>query len=324
MDENKMNPQRPQNPRRRKRSKLQTFKEAYLPVLIAAIALILILVIIVGAIVRAFQNRQIETEDALYSSAAASEEQARLEEEAANVLIQAADAAKHHDYDAAISVLDSFSGSWSQFPQIADRHDQYKLAKESMVLWPEEKEILNLSFQILIADAQRAFSNTSGYENSYKNHYVTTEEFQKILEQLYNNDYILVSTNDCYQREEGMGGTVITAKPLYLPEGKKPLILTQTNVCYNLYIVDSDGDKTPDKDGAGFANKLIIDENNNLAASIVSTDGVEETGPFDLVPILEAFIETHPDFSYKGARAILALTGFDGILGYRTDSDATE
>ena len=37
-----------------------------------------------------------------------------------------------------------------------------------------------------------------------------------------------------------------------------------------------------------------------------------------MVPILERFINEHPDFSYKGARAILALTGYDGVLGYRT------
>ena len=31
------------------------------------------------------------------------------------------------------------------------------------------------------------------------------------------------------------------------------------------------------------------------------------------------FIKTHPGFSYKGARGILAFTGYNGILGYRTD-----
>ena len=37
------------------------------------------------------------------------------------------------------------------------------------------------------------------------------------------------------------------------------------------------------------------------------------------VPILESFIEKHPDFSYEGARMTLALTGYNGVLGYRTD-----
>ena len=42
-------------------------------------------------------------------------------------------------------------------------------------------------------------------------------------------------------------------------------------------------------------------------------------GKYDLVPILDRFVEEHPDFSYRGAKAILALTGYNGVLGYRTD-----
>ena len=47
-------------------------------------------------------------------------------------------------------------------------------------------------------------------------------------------------------------------------------------------------------------------------------DGTVSTGSYDLVPLLNDFIEEHPDFSYRGARAILAFTGYEGILGYRT------
>ena len=43
-------------------------------------------------------------------------------------------------------------------------------------------------------------------------------------------------------------------------------------------------------------------------------------GDYDLVPILETFIKEHPDFSYQGARAILAVTGDEGIFGYRTNT----
>ena len=42
------------------------------------------------------------------------------------------------------------------------------------------------------------------------------------------------------------------------------------------------------------------------------------TGDYDLVPLLEKFIQEHPDFSYRGARAILGVTGYEGVLGYRT------
>ena len=38
-----------------------------------------------------------------------------------------------------------------------------------------------------------------------------------------------------------------------------------------------------------------------------------------MVPCVEAFVQVHPDFSNNGARGILGLTGYNGILGYRTD-----
>ena len=84
-------------------------------------------------------------------------------------------------------------------------------------------------------------------------------------------------------------------------------------------MVDIDRDGTPDPNGAGFANKLCWD--NGFYNEMVTVDGSTVTGALDLVPILENFISQHPDFSYKGARAILAFSGYDGIFGYRITSD---
>ncbi len=30
-------------------------------------------------------------------------------------------------------------------------------------------------------------------------------------------------------------------------------------------------------------------------------------------------MDAHPDFSFRGAKGVIALTGYEGILGYRTD-----
>ena len=38
-----------------------------------------------------------------------------------------------------------------------------------------------------------------------------------------------------------------------------------------------------------------------------------------MVPLIDRFVEEHPDFSYHGHKGIIALTGYNGILGYRTD-----
>ena len=41
----------------------------------------------------------------------------------------------------------------------------------------------------------------------------------------------------------------------------------------------------------------------------------------DAVTILDKFVEEHPDFSPFGAKGCLSLTGYEGILGYRTQTD---
>lgn len=38
-----------------------------------------------------------------------------------------------------------------------------------------------------------------------------------------------------------------------------------------------------------------------------------------MVPLIDRFVEEHPDFSYHGQKGYVALTGYEGILGYRTD-----
>jgi peptidoglycan/xylan/chitin deacetylase (PgdA/CDA1 family) len=39
------------------------------------------------------------------------------------------------------------------------------------------------------------------------------------------------------------------------------------------------------------------------------------------VPILDRFVFEHPDFSDHGAKGVIALTGYQGILGYRTNDE---
>ena len=51
----------------------------------------------------------------------------------------------------------------------------------------------------------------------------------------------------------------------------------------------------------------------------IEDDGSVSVGDYDMVPLIDRFVEEHPDFSYRGAKGIVALTGYNGILGYRTD-----
>ena len=94
-----------------------------------------------------------------------------------------------------------------------------------------------------------------------------------------------------------------------VPEGKIPFVLSQDDVSYYHYM-----------DGDGCASKLVLDENGEVKNEYVDADGNVLVGDYDLVPLLDSFIKEHPDFSYHGRKGILAMTGYNGVLGYRTDS----
>lgn len=319
MDEMRKEEIRPVNPRRRKKTKMQIFKESYLPVIIAGVALLFILVTIIGSIVQSSQRRkEAQLNEQLAAEQAAKEKEAQ-NAEADRLALQINDLIEVYAYDQAEQVLSSFSGNMEEFPQLVAAADKLVQTQQSLITWADPSQVLNLSFQLLIADPSRAFADEN-YGTSYNRNFITTDEFSLILQQLYDNGYVLVDLYDIVSDSD----TGMTAKALYLPEGKKPLILTQTHVNYNTFMTDGDGDKLPDKDGAGFASKLIIDNNGELANEYIDSNGELHTGEYDLVPILNSFIAEHPDFSYRGARAVIAVTGYDGLFGYRTNPSAEQ
>ena len=321
MDEQLNENNRPVNPRRKKRTQMQIYKETYLPVIIAGIALVLIVVFVIGSITRAVQKNRAEKEASIAAASSAAEEQAQLDAEAKTILAQAQAMAAGYDYEGAVTLLNSFRGDLSKYTALNDKIIEYEAAQKSMVAWEDPSQIVNLSFQLLVADPARGFTHeTYGY--SINRNFITTVEFTKILQQLYNNGYILVDFDDFVEEQVGPDGSVsYNAKTLYLPKGKKPLMLTHTNVNYNYYLIDSDGDKAPDAKGGGFASKLLWD-GKNFTCEMVDASGNTVTGAFDLVPILENFVKEHPSFSYRGAKATLALTGYNGLFGYRTHPSA--
>lgn len=308
--------------RKRNLTPFEKFSQTKLPLLITGIALILILVFVVGSVIQGFQYRTLVKQLTYEAEVAAKEERARLNAELADLADGATELAKQYDYKGAIKLLESFSGNRHDFPALDRLIEAYESELATLVEWTDFESIPNLSFEMLIADSQRAFSNAK-YGSSYKKNFITTEEFKLVLEQLYKNNYILISLDHLYEyTTTDTGASYFVEKELLLPAGKKPLLLTQTQVNYNLYMVDSDGDMVADAGGAGFASKLILDDNGNFANEFVTADGTLEVGAYDLIPILESFIATHPDFSYRGARATIALTGYNGLLGYRTHAEA--
>ena len=141
---------------------------------------------------------------------------------------------------------------------------------------------------------------------------VTAGEYLKILQSVYDKGYVLVDIADCWSEQTGEDGqTRMVKNTLYLPEGKKPLILSYDDVNYYEYMLTN-----------GFTYKLIIGEDGKLWSWGLDPQGNEVVSrDLDAVTILDKFVEEHPDFSPFGAKGCLSLTGYEGILGYRTQTD---
>ncbi len=167
-------------------------------------------------------------------------------------------------------------------------------------------DVRHIFFHSLIVYPDLAYGNNK-MTRIYKDYMITRDDFEKILPELYKNNFILVDINTLYNVDKD--GTV-TKKPLYLPAGKKPLVISLDDLSYYYSMA-----------GNGFADKLVLDENGNVATEIVTPEGKKEvTRDGDVVPILDDFVALHPDFSFQGAKGLIAVTGYEGILGYRTDS----
>ena len=160
-----------------------------------------------------------------------------------------------------------------------------------------------LSFTTLMSFPDKALHKNNSLSSNFDESKITVNEFKNILEELYINNYILVDIYDVIDREN------MTKKDLYLPQNKKPIILTFDNVTY-----------TSNYQNLGQIDKIIIDRNNNLA-SYTTKKSIQDRIQYDneFLLILENFINKHKDFSYNNARGIIFLTGENGILGYNTN-----
>lgn len=314
-------PQDPNKPRRRRKSKRQVFKEFYLPPIIVCVCLILVLSFLIGSLSNVIALRQIEAEtkknqlDASISAAELAEQQNE------RIIAKAAELAAGYDYQGAIDLLNTINGGdLTSYPEVGTKVAEYQTIKSQLVEHKEPSLIPNLSFHVLIADPARAFKDET-YGGSYNKNFVTVDEFSKILSELYNNGYVLVDFDSFTNANTELDGNQkFYIDPILLPEGKKPVMITETMVNYFAYMNDGDGDGIADANGDGFASRLVVDSNGDIKAEYVDAQGQTQVGNYDLVPILEDFIEQHPDFCYRGARATLAVTGHEGVFGYRCNT----
>ena len=213
-----------------------------------------------------------------------------------------------YDYDGAIELLRS-EDSYREDPSVLEKITEYESIKSTLVRI-DPKEVTHVFFHTLIMDNAKAFDGD--YDSAGYNQVMTTKsEFLKILEQMYDRGYVLVKMHDlAYETTDENGKAKFVEGDILLPPDKKAFIMSQDDVCYYEYM-----------EGDGFATRMIVGEDGKPTCEMILDDGSVSVGSYDLVPLLEDFITEHPDFSYKGARAVIAFTGYQGILGYRTDPE---
>jgi len=315
----------PANPRRKPLSRERLIKEVYLPPIIAGVTALLCLIFIFGGVGRVVKNYINDRQQGIIDAENAENEKTRLQAESERLLKEAALLAAGYDYQGAVDKLNSFSdaANMEKYQEMIDKRAEYSALKNQLQGWNEPSSIANLSFQILVVDTDRAY-NDYKYKQQYKDNFVTVSEFEKILEQLYQKGYVLVDFESFVTETVAEDGSVtFGTTPIYLPSGKTPIMLSQTMVNYMNYMLATDEADTDGGYGDGFASKLVI-RDGEIVAEYMDASGNTLYGEYDFVPILNRFIEEHPDFSYKGARAILAVTGDEGLFGYRTMPSVVE
>lgn len=227
-----------------------------------------------------------------------------------------------YDYEKAIAMLKS-APYYNEQPLLAEKVAAYEKADSELVVFKDNSTIRHIFFHSLVADTDRAFDGDFDSFN-YNLFMTTVSEFNAILEQMYERGYVLISPYDMAYEVTDENGTRFEYGQIRLPEGKIPFLMSQDDVNYYSYMVSTDDghNKVPEfvnERCDGFAHKLVIGEDGYPTCEYMDKEGNIVTGDYDLVPLLERFIQEHPDFSYHGARAMLGVTGFEGVFGYRTN-----
>lgn len=160
-------------------------------------------------------------------------------------------------------------------------------------------DVAHIFFHSLIVYPEMVFRDTETPSGGYNSGFAEKRELEKILPQLYQRGYVLYSLDDIWEMTE----TGMQRKRIMLPVGKKPLVLSVDDVAYAY--------------GDGFAQRIFVDEAGELMYSVKNPEGEIVSMPDgDVMGVVDAFVEKHPDFSYHGHKGTIALTGFQGAFGY--------
>ena len=161
----------------------------------------------------------------------------------------------------------------------------------------------------LIVDTDTAFAGR--YHSSSTDLYLTTSEFEKILENLYERDYVLVDPENLIDSSDP---TFLLERNLKVPKGKKPLVVVIENLQYNATAYN-----------CGTCRRLVLNDENQVCGEYRNSSGetiVSRTA--ESIGILDTFVERHPDFTYDGAKGIISVSGYEACFGYVVSQDEVD
>lgn len=316
----------PPRRRRKRRPKWQRMLHKYWPPIrfgLICLALILVVSLTISGIVSAFKGDpdkldSVESTPPEETTISAQEKLDMAEDISAKAEVMAGG----FDYLGAIELIESYE-YYLEYSFLTEKIEEYKALDAALVSWPNMDQVTHVFFHSLIVDPARAFDGDTD-QAGYNQYMTTCDEFKAMLESMYEKGFILVTPYDvAYEVTTESGSTYFKYGDIRIPEGKIPFIMSQDDVNYYSYMIgEGDGKgETPvfaSAKGDGFASRIVIGSDGYPTCEYMDENGVVTTGDYDLVPILEKFIQAHPDFSYHGARAVLGVTGYEGVLGYRT------
>ncbi len=188
-----------------------------------------------------------------------------------------------------------------------DRIEAYYTEQTDLVTFNGPVE--HLFTHCLIAFPELCYSSPS-MTASLDEDCVTPLEFTRILDALYEKDYILIDINMLInETDDG-----VEIGEIKVPRGKTPFVFSVDDVTYDSR-----------KMHTGMVDKLIVDENGRVCTYTLQADGTELISyENECFPIIDEYVRQHPDFTFRGARGTLCHTGFDGVFGYRTQNEPKE
>lgn len=182
------------------------------------------------------------------------------------------------------------------------------------VLEPYDGPVEHIFYHPLVVYPELAFYGGS-YAQGMDDYMATPYECRAILQQMYDNGWVLIDINEVYKKEPDENGKMVMKRQSFLfPKGKKPYVISTDDMNYYPYMLAQ---------GCNF--KVILDENGEIAMYSETPDGRPNiTYDTEVMTIVDQFVRENPDASFNGAKGIIGLTGWEGILGYRVTSDDPE